>query len=123
MRKDHLDEERSLNQLIELAIPIDNLIRSRRPTRTIPISHCVASTSSSPSEEPMQLEYTYLSPEDLECRITQRLCLYCGQAGHLWDSCPTQPPLRTSSAVSPCIQTHHSKTCLKVPIKLSHVTT
>ncbi len=67
----------------------------------------------------MQLGYTHLSPEERERRIRQHLCLYCGQASHLRASCPTRLPPCNSSMVSPCIQGHHSSTCIKVPILLS----
>lgn len=47
------DEGRSLNQFIELTIQIDNLIRSRRPIRTVsPSTHYPITP---PQTEPMQL--------------------------------------------------------------------
>lgn len=51
------DEGSSLNSFIELAIHIDNLLRTR-PSR--------APISSSPVPEPMQLGYTRLQPEERE---------------------------------------------------------
>uniref|UniRef100_A0A4W5LSR2 CCHC-type domain-containing protein n=1 Tax=Hucho hucho TaxID=62062 RepID=A0A4W5LSR2_9TELE len=111
------DEGRSLNQFIELTIQIDNLIRSRRPLRTVPTSTQYPVTLS--QTEPMQLGYTHLTPEERERRIRQHLCLYCGQPGHLRAFCPTRPPPRNPSSVSPCVQAHHSSSCIKVPIVLS----
>lgn len=71
------DEGRTLNEFIELAIQIDNLIRSRRPAYLpvlqSPVTH---------SPEPMQIGYTPLNPEERERKLQLHLCLYCGQAGH-----------------------------------------
>lgn len=69
--------------------------------------------------EPMQLGYTHLTPVEWEHRICQHLCLYCGQAGHLRASCPTRPSACNSTTVSPCIQAHHSSSCIKVPVVLA----
>ncbi|KAL0180319.1 hypothetical protein M9458_025761, partial [Cirrhinus mrigala] len=98
------DEGLSLNQYIDLSIRIDNVMRTRRPTRpfTVPLPSPQPATS---GPEPMQLGTTRLSVEERERRIRNRLCLYCGEAGHIRATCPTRPP-RPSSSVSarlPCL--------------------
>ncbi|MGL5598257.1 MAG: hypothetical protein ACRDDA_09130, partial [Aeromonas sp.] len=92
------DEGRSLNEFIDLAIRIDNLIRARRPVRVqTPTS---ASTFPVAEPEPMQIGATHLSLEERDRRMRQRLCLYCGQPGHMRASCPTRPTSRGATAVS-----------------------
>ncbi len=51
------DEGRSLDQFIDLAIQIDNLVRSRRQPRFLSAS---ASMTSPPEPEPMQVGFTHL---------------------------------------------------------------
>ncbi len=108
------DEGKTLDQLIDLAIRIDNMIRSRRPSR--------GSTYHSPSppvvpeQEAMQVGHARISPEERDRRYRQNLCLYCGQAGHVKVSCPTRPKQHASSAVS---QSLNSSKCVKVPVKLA----
>jgi len=60
------DQGSSLNAFIELAIHIDNLLRTRCPVRQ--------SASASPALEPMQLGYTPLLPEERERRWQLDLC-------------------------------------------------
>ncbi|KAI2650029.1 Transposon Tf2-6 polyprotein [Labeo rohita] len=98
------DEGLSLNQYIDLSIRIDNVMRTRRPTRpfTVPQPSPQPATS---GPEPMQLGTTRLSVEERERRIRNHLCLYCGEAGHIRATCPTRPP-RPSTSVSsriPCL--------------------
>ncbi|XP_051563312.1 uncharacterized protein LOC127446447 [Myxocyprinus asiaticus] len=84
------DEDRTLDQFIDLAIRIDNLIRSRRPNRfTSPLSQ---TNQPSDNAEPMQVGRTHLSTEERERRIRNHLCLYCGQVEHLRADCPTRLP-------------------------------
>ncbi|KAL0175452.1 hypothetical protein M9458_027782, partial [Cirrhinus mrigala] len=92
------DEGLTLNHYIDLSIRIDNVMRSRKPTRpfTTPLQ-TQPSTASTP--EPMQLGTTKLTIEERERRIRNNLCLYCGQAGHIRATCPTRPP-RPSTSVS-----------------------
>ncbi|KAI2646606.1 Transposon Tf2-6 polyprotein [Labeo rohita] len=98
------NEGLSLNQYIDLSIRIDNVMRTRRPTRSlaVPLPSPQPVTS---SPEPMQLGTTRLSVEERERRIRNHLCLYCGEAGHIRATCPTRPP-RPSASVSariPCL--------------------
>lgn len=92
------DDGRNLDQVIDLTIRIDNLIRSRCSTRSFPVLSPVPSTSY--ESEPMQIGFTRLSPEERECRYHQRLCLYCGQSGHMRAACPTCPVPSNPAAVS-----------------------
>ncbi|KAK3530862.1 hypothetical protein QTP70_003635 [Hemibagrus guttatus] len=45
-----------------------------------------------PAPEPMQLETTHLNPAERQRRLTQSLCLYCGDTGHALPVCPICPP-------------------------------
>ncbi len=87
------DEGRSLSEFIELAIQIDNLIRSRRSARTTPRYMPETTTMA----EPMQLGFTHITSEERERRMQNQLCLYCGQAGHMKISCPVRPSTSSRS--------------------------
>ncbi|KAL0151304.1 hypothetical protein M9458_053495 [Cirrhinus mrigala] len=92
------DEGRSLNEYIKLAIQVDNLIRSLRPSRTS--THLLPETA--PATESMQVGTTHLTLEERERRMLNHLCLYCGQAGHIKSTCPVRPanPSRVVSVYS-----------------------
>ena len=112
--KDELvrDKPASLDDLVALAIDVDERIRERRreKARHQPSSSRVlesasgssGSKTSSPSvaestgmahtsEEPMQLGRARLTTAEKQRRRDQGLCLYCGDKGHLRDSCPSLP--------------------------------
>lgn len=109
----------SLDDLIALAIRIDSHLRERRRERGSGSRYSATPPSGSPlamsrsaapaavgqadsfrreprgsellsEEDPMQLSRTRLSPAERQRRITQRCCLYCGQAGHFISSCPVK---------------------------------
>ncbi len=105
------DEGRSLDQFINLAIHIDNLVRSRRQSRFLAAS---VGMTSPPEPEPMQLGFTHLSTEERERRMHNNLCLYCGLPGHLRASCPTRPP-RNPPSVS---RTSTISSVLEIPVTL-----
>ncbi|KAI2653726.1 Transposon Tf2-9 polyprotein [Labeo rohita] len=92
------DKGCSLNEYIQLAIQVDNLIRSRRPSCTS--THLLPETA--PATESMQVGTTHLTLEERERRMLNHLCLYCGQAGHIKSSCPVRPanPSRAVSVYS-----------------------
>ncbi|KAI2644142.1 Retrotransposon-derived protein PEG10 [Labeo rohita] len=92
------DESLSLSQYIDLSIRVDNVMRARRPARpfTMPLPSPPPAASGS---EPMQIGTTRLTIEETERRIRNHLCLYCGEAGHIRATCPTQPP-RSPTSVS-----------------------
>ncbi|KAL6472425.1 hypothetical protein MHYP_G00186130 [Metynnis hypsauchen] len=39
----------------------------------------------------MQCEFSRLTPEERQRRLSNRLCLYCGSPGHILRTCPTRP--------------------------------
>ena len=106
------DESKSLAELINLARRLDNRMRERRRQRD---RSCVSpffppfSGSGSgqrmafptPEEnhapvvqaapEPMQLGGARLTPAERQRRFQGRLCLYCGQPGHIRNNCPNLP--------------------------------
>ncbi|KAK3525903.1 hypothetical protein QTP70_010958 [Hemibagrus guttatus] len=45
-----------------------------------------------PAPEPMQLGTMHLNPAEQQRRLTQSLCLYCGDPGHALPVCPIRPP-------------------------------
>ncbi|KAK3556936.1 hypothetical protein QTP70_022432 [Hemibagrus guttatus] len=54
-----------------------------------------SSSCSSPAPEPMQTGQYRLSADERQCRLHQRLCLYCGENYHLLQTCPARPPCPT----------------------------
>lgn len=87
----------SLEELITLAIRIDNRIRERRRERCSPQVMPMLSPTNVPEivhlnqqteEEPMQLGRTRLSPKERERRMREGRCFYCGGSGHMRSSCP-----------------------------------
>lgn len=107
------DEGRGLDEYINLAIQIDNLIRSRRPNRYPP--RLTRETSATP--EPMQLGVTRLTQEERERRLQKHLCLYCGQTGHLRAACPVRPP-NDPQSVSAIPKSSTLNSCFILPIRL-----
>ena len=109
--KDELVRDRptSLNELISLAIDLDERARERRRERACfppsssrsltPVPGTVSpgsepllwggsSTTRTSGEEPMQLGRTHLTVAERERRRSRGLCLYCGEQGHLREACP-----------------------------------
>ncbi len=107
------DEGRTLSQFIELTIHVDNLIRSRRTTRSAPRSP----PRSQEATEPMQLGFTPLTPQERERRMQNQLCLYCGQAGHMRNTCPVRPS-SDRRPVSDITRSISSASSITLPVKL-----
>ncbi len=103
-----------MDQLIDLAIRISNMICSRGPSRGSTFQSL--SPPVVPEQEAMQVGHARISPEERDHRYRQNLCLYYGQIGHVKIFCPTRPKQHASSAVS---QSFNSSICVKVPIKLA----
>uniref|UniRef100_A0A8C5Q472 CCHC-type domain-containing protein n=1 Tax=Leptobrachium leishanense TaxID=445787 RepID=A0A8C5Q472_9ANUR len=131
----------TLEMLMQASISIDRRFRERRqernqylliqPRRTPqPAAHNIARelvpyTPCSVQEEPMQIGAIdrRLPPEEMARHRTNRLCLYCGQAGHVIRNCPEKtergrkkmntPSDLVSKYNSPLIAPH-----LSIPISL-----
>ncbi len=106
------DEGKTLEQFINLAIRLDNLLRSRRLPRSS--FSTAAMATAPPAAEPMQIGVTHLSGEERERRVRLNLCLYCGLPGHMRASCPTRPS-RNNATVS---QNFSQSTFLNIPVRL-----
>ncbi|KAK2899768.1 hypothetical protein Q8A73_012897 [Channa argus] len=104
----HRDPPDSLDELIELAIRLDNRIRERRRERgqipasvpkglrTPPLKSLVspvssASASSELPAEPMELARAGLSPTERQHRLQAGECIYCGSTRHFIAQCPSRP--------------------------------
>ena len=101
------DDSESLDDLIALAIRLDNRLRERKRERAgrqqtpaslphtsfhpPPSYPAPSSTSKDSTEEPMQVGRARLTNLERERRFRERLCLYCGQSAHTLSSCPHRP--------------------------------
>lgn len=94
---EHLDE------LVDLAIRLDNRRDLRRRARASPLLPFVNPVSAftgsdtpvpSSAPEPMQLGRYRLSAEEKQKRLSKGLCLYCGRPGHFASSCPAKANAR-----------------------------
>lgn len=110
------DDGEDFNDFIELTIRIDNLIRARRPLHRSSIRPV---PSTSVKDEPVQVNRYRLTPEERNHRIIQRLCLYCGQPGHMRSSCPSRPVSKEQQSVSHTANTFSSEMCFTVPVTLN----
>ncbi|KAK3546079.1 hypothetical protein QTP70_020616, partial [Hemibagrus guttatus] len=91
-----------LERLIQLSIRVATRMQScvhrsqyqsrpyNRRDRPEPVSH--PEPAPEPAPEPMQLGTTHLNPAERQRRLTQSLCLYCGDPGHALPVCPIHPP-------------------------------
>jgi len=111
------DEGRNLDQFIELAIQIDNLIRSRKNTQSRNVRSSPPTVHD--NTEPMQVNSYHLSEEERNRRLTHRLCLYCGSPGHMRNACSARPRSENLRPVSVINQRHNSDMCVTVPITLT----
>uniref|UniRef100_A0A3B1IBQ3 Gypsy retrotransposon integrase-like protein 1 n=1 Tax=Astyanax mexicanus TaxID=7994 RepID=A0A3B1IBQ3_ASTMX len=89
----------SLDQFIQTSIALDSLLCERRRLRNTQMVYPFPVPSSS-EPEPMQIGRAHLSLEERQRRLRDRLCLYCGQAGHMRSSCPVRPSSAGTSEVS-----------------------
>lgn len=103
------EEPGSLDQLISLAIRVDNRLRERRRERSsksqVPFPFPLTASRRLPTRsfqplqdvpgsaepEPMQLGRAGLTPEERAHRFNSKACLYCGQVGHFIFACPIRP--------------------------------
>ncbi len=64
----------------------------RTPSDTSP-------TNDSPNHEAMQTDQYHLSATERQRCIRLKLCLYCGEEGHLLQTCPVRPPRPAVSTI------------------------
>lgn len=109
------EDAQSLDELVELAICLDDSIRERHtveredhrgshsvplvsyplqevavlPNRPPPVADVSAAVSG--SKEAVQLGRSRLTPQERRGHMTQWLCSYCGQEEHFLDHCPEVP--------------------------------
>ncbi|KAL0147889.1 hypothetical protein M9458_056810 [Cirrhinus mrigala] len=99
------DDTIGLERFIQLSIRVANRIRGcmegiscQNPT--LQLRQPELPSPPEPAVEPMQIDYSRLSSTERWRRLTQGLCLYCGQNGHLLQTCPVRPPRSMVSVVS-----------------------
>ncbi|KAL0147274.1 hypothetical protein M9458_057420, partial [Cirrhinus mrigala] len=109
------DEGKTLDELINLAIRIDNLIRSRKSSKDTPPQLSIPPSTPEEQNEAMQVAHTRLTAEERDRRQQLNLCLYCGKPGHIKISCPSRPMQCTSSAVSHYSNSSHT---VKAPVNI-----
>ena len=89
---------RSFDDLVDLALRVENRLRLRHQQLTARTSWRVGEMTSestpvlplpSPADpEPMQVGRLRLTSQQKQERLTRGLCLYCGRAGHFVGKCP-----------------------------------
>lgn len=110
------DEPDTLNDLVSLAIKLDNRLRERKQERSgqshppgrvaaLSRSHTPSSpllpsaspvyTSREEEEEAMQLDRARLSPAERQRRMQAGECLYCGNLSHHVANSPSRPKNKT----------------------------
>ncbi len=99
------DDTLGLERFIQLSIRVANRIHG-----CMEVNRCQNPPNSfrqpefpsppEPQDEPMQVDNTRLSSAERLRRLTQRLCLYCGQNGHVIRTCPIRPQRPVVSVVS-----------------------
>lgn len=90
-----LEDPASLNQAISMVVRCDNCLFERRQERHLenPFRPSIPQTSSTPPDDPMQVDtvrFRPLTPAERERRRSNNLCLYCGRPGHIINSCPNR---------------------------------
>lgn len=70
----------------------------------------------------MQVGTTYLTSEERERRVLNRLCLYCGQVGHLKSTCPVRPTNPSHASAYGLLTAPHSNLKQYVVIHIAHKT-
>ncbi|KAM9506098.1 uncharacterized protein ACWYII_048073 isoform 2-T2 [Salvelinus alpinus] len=118
----------SVDSLIALAIRIERRVDLRHRARGrelaltgFPFSASQPSPSIGSETEPMQLGGIHISTKERERRITNRLCFYCGSAGHFVMSCPVKGQSSSVSGgllVSATTQVSPSRSCTTLLVHL-----
>ncbi|KAL0149815.1 hypothetical protein M9458_054863 [Cirrhinus mrigala] len=91
------DDTIGLECFIQLSIRVANRIRgcmegSSCQNPTLQLRQPELPSPPEPAVEPMQIDYSRLSSTERRRQLTQGLCLYCGQNGHVLQTCPIRPP-------------------------------
>lgn len=92
-----------LERFIQLSVQVAERVRGCLETHlgqgstVLRQPECLSSPG--PTCEPMQVDYSRLSPTERQRRLNQGLCLYCGQEEHALRSCPTHPPQTLVSVI------------------------
>ena len=73
------------------ASPSSASVSNTPPGQPVSTLRPASSPVTSGADEPMQLGRSRLAAAERERRFQQRLCLYCGLAGHVIRECPTRP--------------------------------
>ncbi|KAL0169271.1 hypothetical protein M9458_033867, partial [Cirrhinus mrigala] len=86
------DDAIGLEALMQKTVQI-----AQRLSACVPESHGQLAASPNPDKilptpEPMQTDSYHLSATERIRRVSQGLCLYCGENGHALNSCPVRPP-------------------------------
>jgi len=105
-----------ISLLNSLSIQIDNLIRSRKSN----LHQGVRSVTSTEPEcaEVMQINTYHLSEVERSRRLANRLCLYCGNPGHIRNNCPVRSRPENPCSVSDDNPLYQADMCVTVPISL-----
>ncbi|KAL0176566.1 hypothetical protein M9458_028896, partial [Cirrhinus mrigala] len=83
------DDTIGLEAFLLRTMRVSQQLAACQPPVTAPQVASVA--ASTPVPEPMQVDSTRLSRAERDRRISQGLCIYCGQSGHILRTCPVRP--------------------------------
>ncbi|KAL0153155.1 hypothetical protein M9458_051542, partial [Cirrhinus mrigala] len=120
-------EDSSFSELVNIAIKIDNLMRQtpkRKTTKVSPRNSPISVPATmQPHDEPMQLNVSRLTEEELARHRQNHLCFYCSEPGHRSLGCPHKTKF-SSGAINDTLIDHgitsQTKT-LKLQVVLLHL--
>ncbi|KAI2660981.1 Transposon Tf2-8 polyprotein [Labeo rohita] len=92
------DDNIGLEAFLLRTTRVSQQLAACQPPITAPQVASVA--ASTPVPEPMQVDSTRLSRTERNRRISQGLCIYCGQSGHILRTCPIRPPRPLVSTIT-----------------------
>ncbi|KAL0168697.1 hypothetical protein M9458_036919, partial [Cirrhinus mrigala] len=113
-------DDLSFSEFVSVAIKIDNLMRQAPKRRGDKGSsrHLPAPTSTTTSsEEPMQLSNSRLSAEERKRCRSQDLCYYCGDAGHRSLGCPQKTQTKPRVNINHFFQLNNRTLTLPVTLR------